>query len=67
MLTKYDKNDKMHVENVQERNFLEIKNPTPRITQTIVTTSTVSPPNQSESSSQAMFVLLFAQAPGSCW
>ena len=33
ILTKYDKHDQIHVGNFQERHFLEIKNPTPRITQ----------------------------------
>ena len=33
LLTKYDKNDKVHVDNFQARHFLEIKKTTPRITQ----------------------------------
>ena len=33
IFTKYDKTEQMHVGHFQECNFVEIKNPTPRITQ----------------------------------
>ena len=33
ILTKSDRNDKIHVGNFQERNFSKLKNTTPRITQ----------------------------------